>query len=141
MANKEHLAKLKEGVKAWNEWRNKNPEIIPDFKESDLTGFDLRGFDLSRANFGANDPLSQMIIGITWDKGSQLYGANLSGANLIQANLGGVDLQEADLIGADLSNANLRDANLIDADLTEAICVGTVFSELDLLELILAGLN
>ncbi|MGA2411123.1 MAG: hypothetical protein ABSG46_12140 [Candidatus Binataceae bacterium] len=29
MANPEHLAKLKEGVEAWNQWREENPEILP----------------------------------------------------------------------------------------------------------------
>ena len=27
MANEEHVAKLKEGVTAWNAWRRENPEV------------------------------------------------------------------------------------------------------------------
>jgi len=30
MANDEHIAKLKEGVVAWNAWRDQNPDIRPD---------------------------------------------------------------------------------------------------------------
>jgi hypothetical protein len=30
MANKEHLARLKQGVKAWNQWREANIHIKPD---------------------------------------------------------------------------------------------------------------
>ena len=30
MGNPEHLAKLKEGVEAWNAWRGKTPDIMPD---------------------------------------------------------------------------------------------------------------
>ncbi len=31
MANEEHLARLKQGVAVWNQWRNAYPEIRPDF--------------------------------------------------------------------------------------------------------------
>jgi hypothetical protein len=41
VANPEHLAKLKEGVEAWNQWRNSNPSIKPDLSESDLDGANL----------------------------------------------------------------------------------------------------
>ena len=30
MANDEHVALLKKGVDAWNEWRGENPDIRPD---------------------------------------------------------------------------------------------------------------
>ena len=42
MANEEHLAKVKEGVKAWNIWRIEISRILPDLTEPDLTGADLR---------------------------------------------------------------------------------------------------
>jgi Pentapeptide repeats (8 copies) len=49
MANDEHVALLKQGVTAWNAWRDENPNIHPDLREADLTGADLTGADL----FGA----------------------------------------------------------------------------------------
>ena len=61
MANEEHLKILKQGVKAWNLWREENPNISPD-----LSGAYLSGADLSRAN---------------------LIGADLSVADLRGANL------------------------------------------------------
>jgi hypothetical protein len=37
MANDEHVAMLKKGVAAWNEWRDKNPAIRPDLSHADLS--------------------------------------------------------------------------------------------------------
>ncbi len=38
MANEKHLKKiLKQGVKAWNEWIEKNPETKPDPSKAKLT--------------------------------------------------------------------------------------------------------
>jgi hypothetical protein len=73
MANEEHLALLRQGVKTWNEWREKNPDIRPDLSRADLAGADLHLADLHEAN---------------------LRGANLRGANLRGANLRGADLAE-----------------------------------------------
>ena len=42
MANPEHLAILKQGVKVWNQWRNENSEIEPDLSQCCLQNLDLR---------------------------------------------------------------------------------------------------
>ena len=49
MANPEHLAKLKEGVEAWNAWRSGQPQIKVDLSESNLQKVDLEEKDLSEA--------------------------------------------------------------------------------------------
>jgi hypothetical protein len=36
MANDEHVALLKKGVKAWNAWRDENPDIRRDLSEANL---------------------------------------------------------------------------------------------------------
>ena len=72
MANPEHLAKLKEGVEAWNQWRKENPAI-----NVDLNAEDLRGANLSSAT---------------------LNGANLDGADLTAANLKGSKLLPAQVL-------------------------------------------
>ena len=38
MANPEHLAKLKEGVEVWNQWREENRGEVVDLREADLSG-------------------------------------------------------------------------------------------------------
>lgn len=51
MAKKEHLELLKKGVNFWNDWRNENPALVPDFSEANLSGLRLVGANLSSANF------------------------------------------------------------------------------------------
>jgi uncharacterized protein YjbI with pentapeptide repeats len=99
MASKDHLAILKKGVKAWNEWRKKNPDVGPD-----LSGIDLWWAHLSEGN----------------RKWAELFEANLNGANLWEANLRGVNLRAADLRGAQLIRATLHGADLGDSDLADA---------------------
>jgi hypothetical protein len=38
MANDEHVAMLRKGVGAWNEWRHENPDIKPDLAQANLFG-------------------------------------------------------------------------------------------------------
>lgn len=38
MANDEHVASLKQGVGAWNAWRDENPFINPDLGAANLCG-------------------------------------------------------------------------------------------------------
>ncbi len=49
MANEEHLKILKQGVKAWNQWRKKNSDIEPDLAKANLDKADLSDADLSGA--------------------------------------------------------------------------------------------
>ncbi len=49
MANKQHVARLRKDVDAWNQWREKNPNIKPDLNGADLNGADLTGAKLTGA--------------------------------------------------------------------------------------------
>ena len=46
MANPEHLKILNQGVEAWNEWREENPEARPDLTKADLFKANLSGAEL-----------------------------------------------------------------------------------------------
>lgn len=50
MANKEQLAILKQGVAAWNKWREENPD-----EKIDLRGAELEGLNLNEVNFYDTD--------------------------------------------------------------------------------------
>ena len=43
MANKKHVARLKQGVEAWNQWRRENPKIRPDLSRAGLIRASLSG--------------------------------------------------------------------------------------------------
>jgi len=124
MANDEHLSILKQGVNAWNHWRQENRNLIPDLSEANLYGerlydinffladlseADLRGANLGRATlFAANLERARL-----W--GAYLVGADLSGARLSRAELRSAKLESANLCGANLSGADLRKADLTGA--------------------------
>ena len=87
MANEEHVARLKQGVEAWNAWR-----IIPhidgaSYTEANLSGATLRDAQLVKAD---------------------LIGAKLGVADLREANLCTTNLSKANLSGANLGTALLR---------------------------------
>jgi hypothetical protein len=98
MAKRKHLQIQKQGVEAWNKWREQHYEIVPD-----LTGADLRDAHLIDAH---------------------LFRANLSDANLMGANLSRVDFSSANLSGADLSYAVLVGANFERAKLNNCPVYG-----------------
>ena len=115
MANDEHLALLKQGVTAWNEWRKANPNIRPDLRWANFSEAALHGANLS--------------------------GARLFHANLREADLSAANLREADLSEAFLTEANLREANLSGADLQEAILVNTDLTGADLTDCHIHGVS
>ena len=133
MASDEHVALLKQGVAAWNEWRRENPNIRPDLSEANLikaklSGANLSGADLIRANVSFADLIEANLIEANLS-GANLSGADLTIADLIKANLSEADVTLADLIktnlsGASLSGAYLGGARLVDTNLTGADLTG-----------------
>lgn len=117
MANPEHLEILKQGVDAWNKWREDNMSVLPDLSNAELIGVDLPGANLTKANLsGARLRAADLSKTI-------LYWSDLRRADLRQTNLVDAELYEADLRCARLRNANLKNAWLSDTKLQ-----GTDFS-------------
>jgi hypothetical protein len=48
MADESHLSVLKQGVEAWNQWREQNPGVEPDLGEANLCGTILTKANLAR---------------------------------------------------------------------------------------------
>jgi len=162
VSNPEHVAKWKEGVEGWNNWRNLNPEIRPNLqgadlsgsamaginlKDADLTGASLKQANLSLANLLNTDlsfanlhqaDLSYCVTNnATNFQNANLHLANLSSAKLVMVDLSGTDLKIANLKYTNLSRAILQYANLsfskLDgADLSQADCRNAIFSDTDL---------
>jgi hypothetical protein len=86
MANEEHLAILKQGVEAWNQWRKENPDMRPDLRGANLSGALLSGADLNEAT------LSEAILLMADLSEANLSGANVEGAIVQWSVFGDVDL-------------------------------------------------
>src|SRR6516162_6910823 len=62
MHAEEHLQIIRQGVDVWNEWREKNPELIPDLHRANLDGANFTGVYVDDANLSEAD-LSGAISG------------------------------------------------------------------------------
>jgi uncharacterized protein YjbI with pentapeptide repeats len=161
VANDEHVAKLKEGVRAWNTWRKARPKVVPDLSGANFVGaklrkVNLRLVELRKADFMEADlreaNLSNAGLSLAMLVSANLAGANLSSADgnyadfsyaslkcvdlsnaaLIGANFRWTNLSGASLVGADCNLTNLQGANLSDADLESITLAGAVFGDNDL---------
>lgn len=116
MAIPQHLEVLKQGVKAWNKWRQENPGAEPDLAGANLSKTDLKAADLSETDLRWADLAWADLSGANLSR-ADLRRANLSRANFHRANLCEANLSETYLSGADLSEANLRKAFFVRSDL------------------------
>jgi len=123
MANDQHVAILKKGVDAWNTWRGKNPDVVPDLSGENLTNAHLPRANLRQADLRQVDLRRADLSGATLHE-ADLFKADLSGAILRGAKLIAADLFKATLREADLRKANLFIARLVDTDLTGADLTG-----------------
>jgi uncharacterized protein YjbI with pentapeptide repeats len=100
----ENMARLKQGVEVWNNWREKNYEIAVDLRNISLQRASLKGVNLSKANLS----------------GADFFKVDFGGANLDSANLSRANLHDADLSDTNLLNVNLSGAYLFNVDLSNA---------------------
>ena len=151
MANEELVEIVRQGRKAVAAWRRKNPEVVLDLGDADLSEVDLAGVNLRRcqmvgAKLGRSRLTGANFSGVDLTRadlsGAEVSRANFSGARLFRAMLKGIrgestDFSKAVLQGGDLSDAVLSEASFLDADLQEtdlagAELLGVNFSHADL---------
>jgi uncharacterized protein YjbI with pentapeptide repeats len=92
--------------------------FFPDLRGAHLSGENLRGVDLRKAD----------ATGVVLD-GADIRDAHLRGMQLAQSNLRAADLRNAKLDGVLLVGADLRDAQLQEATFAGAQLKGVRFSE------------
>lgn len=136
MANEEHLAILKQGVKVWNQWRKENLYVKPEIGVADFRGADLQAIDFRGVHFVASD-FSGADLDEADFRRSNLVAVNLSKAYLRRvhfrgAYLRGINFTETYLSKALLYDAYICEANLYKTDLTGALVGFTTFGDVDL---------
>jgi hypothetical protein len=135
VANEEHVARLKEGVDAWNAWR-KTSATSPNLSNANLGDIDLRGVNLNGANLTGSHlngtDLRKADLSNTDLSYARLTGTSLRRAKLPSALLDGAFFVDADLTNVDLSKASLFDATFINVMLDDANLTDAAFGSVDL---------
>ena len=129
VASKQHLSFLKKGVREWNKWREKNPDIIPMLIGIDLNQENcdnLEGFNLACANLANIEGINVSF------REANLEGANLEGASLKEVDLTLVNLKKANLSNVSLKQVNLSNSNIESANLKNALLSYTWLKEVNL---------
>lgn len=118
-----HIEVLRQGPKAWNAWREQNPDQLPNLDGAALTlgerqlgpvnggPVNLRSAHLRRA-FLRSAALSKAELEAADLFAADLSYARLDGANFEAANLSHAVLDYADLSGAMLTKTNLKGTDL-----------------------------
>ena len=146
MAIPQHLDVLKQGVQAWNKWRQDNPGAEPDLagaklndtnlKKANLSETDLRWADLTSANLEEANlnraDLRRAILSRTNFRRANLSEANLSESYLCRADLSKADLKKAIFIRSDLASVDLSESDIRRADFRWSYLINTKFNGADL---------
>lgn len=125
MADQRHLNKLKEGVEAWNMWRDEHPAILPDLREAKLHGKILNRIDFRHTNLDDAD-LSDANLCSSSLKSASLFRTNLRGAKIRNANLYRTYFKETILQRTNFYKASLLDTAFLNVDLHETINLESV---------------
>jgi esterase/lipase superfamily enzyme len=135
MAHHEHIAKLEQGVEAWNLWVKDMQGVTPDLSKAELCGWNLSNIDFRNTN------LTEADLSVAKLDGANLTGAKLKSAYMRETRLVNADLSGVDLTGATLCGALLQDARLTNAILHEAILTGADLTAATLTGADLSGAN
>ena len=141
MNSNQYLKIIKEGVTAWNNWRNNNPNIIPK-----LDGLDLSQMELKYIDIWHIEPATILSAGsVSWDLiGIDFSNCSLKNVKFNKSDLASADFSNSDITGADFSEAQISEANFENSKLLktkfEGASISKVnFSNLDLSEVSFQG--
>ena len=124
--NPEHLELLRKSIQEFNEWRGKNYDLKPDLSGADLRGMNLFKANLCHADLSGADLRGSTLISIE-ARNADFEQADIRGALLQNANLSMSNLSRANLRGSNLTGAFVQDCSLVEADLCETDCTCTKF--------------
>jgi uncharacterized protein YjbI with pentapeptide repeats len=143
MPERAPLSILKEGVAAWNRWREDNPASRPDLSSTSLSRQNLQGANFVRCSLAGthfhNSDLSGANLSRANLSRASLNAARLTSAILVEAALDGANMAETDLTRADFSYASLDGSHLTDANLKSANFTGADLSKSNLYQADLSG--
>ncbi|HXH90166.1 MAG TPA: TIR domain-containing protein [Thermoanaerobaculia bacterium] len=125
MANPKHVAKLKEGADAWNEWRMMKDEA-PDLSGVELDGDSLDGYDLHFADF-SNAELEGVSFQGALCNDSWFKKATINRAMFYQAELKRSNFEDS-LIGFTVFHS----CSLVESNFTAARLIRNVFADVSL---------
>jgi uncharacterized protein YjbI with pentapeptide repeats len=135
MADANHLSILEQGVEAWNQWREANPQVRPNLYNADLYDKQLKGINFARANLvGAHLMRTDLTK-------ADFHFCDLTCANLMAATLDGANLDGADLFCANFARASLRNAQVRRTNLMGAVLVETDLTQAQLTESLVYGVS
>ncbi|NJK57888.1 MAG: helix-turn-helix domain-containing protein [Pleurocapsa sp. SU_5_0] len=106
--NERHLSMLKKGARAWNSWRKKNPDVIPQ----------LSGIYLKKGDFDNLDGYNLDYANLAGFRGVFI---SIQHASLIEANIEKAELTGGSCIGSNFSGANLKKINIQSTRFNRAI--------------------
>ena len=133
MADQEQLKIIKQGVQAWNKWREEHSNIKVDLSGANLSGIDLTGIDLRDARLTRVDfrdsNLQKARLSLTNLSRAVLIGASLNQANLKETRLSHTIIMNTDVRDVDLSSSYLHKTILAKSDLSGAYLYKAHLSE------------
>jgi hypothetical protein len=118
MANPDHVAKLKEGAEAWNEWRD-STDVEPDLRNANLSRREFIGYRFEKVRLDSATIHDVRFVNCYFAKGS-FHGAFAADAIFEESYVESCDFGGATLTGARFAFTIAREANFADVDLSWA---------------------
>lgn len=128
MSINNHIKLIMKGARVWNDWREKNPTVIPDLSNSKMRDYDFDNYNLENAVM-YNSYLADSHFHSANLKGAQLNDSILANASFDLANLQNANLNNCDLINAHFGQAYLKGINLSGCDLQDAFFMDAIMPD------------